>query len=161
MELLNNPYVVVTRETPTYTAISGVAKEIPNLAAGIKGLVIGEDAQGDRIVLLDSERVEAISARDLDVRDDQARVQMWHDCLFLSVGDVDDAIDAYWSHLGTLTARGRRARKAALHCATCRLTKPVAAFAMDATRRSGYAARCRDCERDRQAGIRMLAAREQ
>lgn len=158
MELLNNPYVVVTREAPTYTAISGAVKEIPHLAAGVKGVVIGEDEQGDRIVLLDSERLEAISARDLDLRDDQARVQMWRDCLFLSVGDTDDAIDAYWRHLGALTAR---ARKATIHCATCRLAMPVAAFAMDATRRSGYAARCRDCERDRQAGLRMLAAREQ
>ena len=158
MELLNNPYEVVTREAPTYTAISGATKEIPNLAAGVKGVVIGEDEQGDRIVLLDTERVEAINARDLDVRDNRARAQMWRDCLFLTVGDADDAIDAYWRHLGALTAR---ARTATIQCAACRLAKPLEAFAMDAARRSGYAARCRDCERDRQANLRMMAAREQ
>lgn len=158
MKLFNNPYVVVTREAPTYTAISGAIKEIPNLAAGVKGVAIGEDEQGDRIVLLDSERVEAISARDLDLRDDQARVQMWRDCLFLSVGDTDDAIDAYWRHLGALTARARQADRV---CTLCRVSKPLVAFSMNATRRDGYAERCRDCERDRQAGLRMLAAREQ
>lgn len=151
MHLYNNPTVVRVWTRPRFTRSDCYTRPIPGVAVGDIGIEIGYDEQHDSIVVLDSGRVEAIRRHVLEPVSDLAREQMWRDCLYLSVGDVDDAIEAYWRHLRVLTGRDRARAKV---CTSCRVAKPLEAFSMDATQRDGFALRCRDCERERQAAMR-------
>lgn len=55
----------------------------------------------------------------------------------------------------TMRRRDWRLRHGFRVCASCHAEKPVADFGRDASRRDGRAARCRECERTRDARRRV------
>lgn len=152
------PKAVQVVSSPFYEAADGRDRSVLRVAVGDVGLLIGvPDRQGNLPVLFDT-RFEYVHPSALGPYSDITRAQMYSDCVFLAVGDQDEAFTAYWRHVARLKDRAARAVKV---CGRCKEAKALREFSLDASRRDGFRSTCKPCEAEYQAGLRAMAAREQ